>query len=252
MEDSDGNVWIGSDGRGVMMAHSGFITYYTQDGLGESAPVSGTVFDTREGRCFARGSVISRFDGRHFHPKRLAIPRDISYFSWADGRIAFQDRAGEWWLGTAQGLCRFPAVAFDRLANTPPRAVYRMRDGLPADLIFQLFEDSRGDIWIGTMGVTGGGTPGGRDGLAQWERKSGRIRVIAELNSAPTGFAEHRAGNIWIGIFNGMLARFGGGLRIARFRNTQPARAPGSKCHPSADLPPSADAAWANGNAPAG
>ena len=72
----------------------------------------------------------------------------------------------------------------------PPKAVYRTADGLPGDNIFQIGEDSRGDIWIGIM-------DGPRGGMARWERSTGRIRTYSEADapSTPTSFAEDHGSN---------------------------------------------------------
>ena len=43
-------------------------------------------------------------------------------------------------------------AAFARL---PPKAIYTTRDGLAGNTILRLFEDSRGDIWISTVGAAG-------------------------------------------------------------------------------------------------
>ena len=212
-EDRDGNLWIGSDGGGVMkLAPGGFVTHYAEDGLGELRPywgsTTGAIFETLQGElCYSHGALVSRFDGRRFVSTRPAFPPDITYFGWGAGRTALQDHAGEWWIATGQGLSRFPAVSFRQLAKTAPKAVYRTADGLLNNNIFQLFEDSRGDIWISTIGG---------DGIALWERGSGRIHTFSEADgllpvSAATGFAEDRAGNIWAGCYHGGLARFAKG-----------------------------------------
>ena len=58
-------------------------------------------------------------------------------------RASTQTRDGYLWIGTYKGLIRFDgvrSVTFD-LANTP---------GLSSDGVSLLYEDSLGDLWIGT------------------------------------------------------------------------------------------------------
>lgn len=93
---------------------------------------------------------------------------------------------------------------FDGLAHTLPKAIYTTRDGLASNDILRLFEDSRGDIWIGTA------NPGGP---SRWDRATERFHRYTEedglpspVNFYPNSFAEDRAGDVWIG-FN-----VGGGL----------------------------------------
>jgi ligand-binding sensor domain-containing protein len=217
-EDRDGNLWIGSDGGGVMrLAPGGFVAHYAEDGLGELGPAAGSMFETRDGELlFSHGATLSRFDGRRFSPTRPAFPPEIAYFGWGTGRTALQDHLGEWRIATGQGLCRFSSAPFRQLASTPPKAVYRVRDGLPHDNIFQLFEDSRGAIWIGTIGG---------DGVARWDRGTGKIRAFSADDgltpvSAATGFAEDRAGNIWVGFYHGGLARYANG-RFTMFTDAE-------------------------------
>jgi len=205
-EDRDGNMWIGSDGAGVMrMARSGLVSYYPEEGLGPS-PERGTFLETRDGeRCFRTGAGISRFDGRRFSPMIIAFPPGITSFGWGAGRLALQDRSREWWFATAQGLCRFPAVPLSALARTAPKAIYRKLDGLAGDNIFQIFETSTGDIWIGI------GDPSG--GIGLWEKSTGRIRTFPDTEGFDmvSGFAEDHAGNIWIGCYHGGLVRYRAG-----------------------------------------
>jgi ligand-binding sensor domain-containing protein/two-component sensor histidine kinase len=218
-EDRDGNLWIGTDGSGVMrMAPSGLASFYAEDGLNGKIS-TGSIFETRAGElCFLEQSVVSRFDGRRFVPTRINFPRNVNYYGWGTGRLALQDRAGEWWIASGQGLFRFPPVTFDQLATARPSAVYRIADGLPSDNIFQLFEDSREDIWISSINSP-------KDGVALFERKKGRIRPFSEADgfqppSAPTGFAEDRAGNVWAGTYHGTLARYRDG-RFTMFTNAK-------------------------------
>ena len=66
------------------------------------------------------------------------------------------------------------------------------------------FEDSRGDIWIGTKAPTT---------IAVLRRASNQIQVVSQGSglpalTIPSAFGEDRAGNIWIGFRDGGLIRY--------------------------------------------
>jgi two-component sensor histidine kinase len=131
-----------------------------------------------------------------------------------------EDHAGEWWIATGSGLYRFPSVSrFDRLARTPPKAVYTPRDGLASSEILSLFEDSRGDLWVGQANPSG---------LSRWQRAGESFRHYTEsdglpslLDSYPISFVEDRAGGLWIGFsIGGGLVRYRDG-RFTRFTSAE-------------------------------
>jgi signal transduction histidine kinase/ligand-binding sensor domain-containing protein len=216
-EDRDGNLWIGTFGSGAMkVAHGGFVTYADADGL----PYAVSLVETRRGEFCAvsrgdTGITLERFDGRRFEQIRPAWPADLTYFGWGRGQIALQDHESSWWIATGQGLCRFgPAARVDQLAGARPKTIYTTRDGLAGNNIFRIFEDSRCDIWIGTIG------PDTADALARWRRSSGKIETFSEgdglpKSPVPTVFAEDKSGGVWVGLFHGGLARYraDGGFR---------------------------------------
>ena len=124
--------------------------------------------------------------------------------------MVLQDRAGEWWLASSQGLLRYPRLESPlQLAETAPEAVYTTRDGLPGDVIVRLYEDRGGNVWLGTETVE----------LGYWDRKGQRcVEIPADGTPAfASAFAEDHAGNMWIGDEEGQLwrVRDGRASRIA-------------------------------------
>ncbi len=210
-EDRNGNLWIGSDDAGVMrLAHGGFRRFDARDGL--TSLRVGALFENRDGLpcALTRGQrpediaaadgFLECFDGRRFQTQRPRLPPGTSY-GWGWAQLPLRDPGGDWWVPTFAGLFRFPAAPFGRLGATPALRRYTRRDGLSSDMIYRLFEDSRGDLWIGLADRT----------LARWERRSDRIQSFSSADgipsSYPMAFAEDANGAVWIGFFGGGLAR---------------------------------------------
>jgi len=209
-EDKAGNLWIGTESGGAMkLTRNGFTTYAEGDGLNGTRIAS--IFENDDGELFviANKGFIQRFDGRGFAVTKPNLPPQVKDAGWGWHQIAFQDRNGEWWIPTTQGLCRFSKVSkIDQLAQARPKALYSTRDGLTGDQIFRLYEDSRGDIWISTLDDE-------RSTLTRWERGTETFHRYTSADgmplSAPTAFREDRAGRLWIGFYSGGIARYASG-----------------------------------------
>src|SRR5262249_4041331 len=116
---------------------------------------------------------------------------------------------GEWWVGGAHGLYRFPAADnFDHIKTARPLAVYTKKDGLGSNPPFRLFEDSRGNVWVSAMSASP---------LLLWERDSQSLRDLSKApglpadGAAPRSYGEDHAGNVWMG-FSGKIARYRNGV----------------------------------------
>ncbi len=210
-EDRRGNIWAGTPDKGVIrIAKDGLISYGEEEGVTNPEVIQ--IYEGRHGELYAISSKwsIHRFDGERFITVRPNLPRHI--FDSSSGRWwIIQDRTGEWWVGTIEGLYRFPSVKrLEDLSRTTPRAVYTTRDGLPDNNINRLYEDSRGDIWISSYNPPGL--------VTRWERATGTFQVYSQAHGMPplnwnNVFGEDSSGDVWLGLHNGGVAR----LRQDRF-----------------------------------
>jgi signal transduction histidine kinase/streptogramin lyase len=209
-EDIAGNIWIGTESSGTYrLSRSGFRSFEEKDGLKTLRGLS--ITNGAEGNLYFvtnDAPVIHRFDGEKIS---AVSPLGMTPGSWGWNQYHFQDHTGEWWIAGGNGLQRYSKVKrLEDLAHTRPKHVYTVKDGLPDDLIFRLFEDSRGDIWIGTLGAL-------PHNLARWDRATETFHAYTDKDgvpsaNGPTAFAEDRHGNIWIGYYNsGPIIRFRNG-----------------------------------------
>jgi len=219
-EDREGNLWLGTNAFGVIkITKRGWTTYGQSEGLGASVT---SIFESRGGDLFvsSRPWLVSRFQEGRFATVRPQLPPGVTEASWRDINNFLQDREGDWWVGTRFGLARYaPTRRFEDLAHARPSAVYTTRDGLAQDDVGRLFEDSRGDIWIGSW------LPA-RDVVVRWERATRTFHRYSDgeglhpFTSAVT-FVEDAGGGVWIGIREGGLVRY----RDGRFTTVVPSQA---------------------------
>ena len=208
-EDRDGNLWLGTEGRGIMrVARHGFVGYAAHEGLAN--PQVHSIFQGGDGALYVhsgdtyqRELWLHRFDGERLTAVRPRLPPEVAYLGFSVHQSALLDRSGGWWVATGQGLLRYPAgTRFEDLGSVPP-AVVTARDGLGGNSVQRLFEDSRGDLWIGTSGERP---------LARRARETGELRSFGReagfaADDVPWALAEDRAGQIWVGLSKGGLMR---------------------------------------------
>lgn len=213
-EDRDGNLWIGTESGGAMkLAGNGLTSYGEADGLRVTRIAS--LIESAEGRLcvLSSGGLLHTFDGSRFTPVQIPMPAGWNYWGWGWSQISFQDRTGEWWVATGKGLLRYGKTPPEQLPRARPKAVYTTQNGLITSDVFRLYEDLRGDIWISTLGRS-------EAVLTRWERATETFHHYSPadgvFDSAPTAFAEDRAGDVWIGFYLGGLLRYRAG-RFTRF-----------------------------------
>ncbi len=209
-EDGGGNLWVGTAQKGAFkLSRRGFTLFDKMDGI---ASVPSSIFAGSGNEIFvASGSFdLLRFDGEKFAAVK---PSGMKPRSWGANQIDFRSRpSGEWWIATGEGARRYPPVIrFEDLAVTKPKYIYTKQDGLFTNEVFQLFEDSRGDVWMSVIGS--GETP---NSLARWERATEKIYGYTTGDGLPSyngavAFGEDLAGNVWFGYYYGGVARYRNG-----------------------------------------
>lgn len=218
-EDRNKNMWVATLGGGVArVARRGFTVFGGSDGFVWAS----TILETRAGELLVVGGpnteagAINRFDGERFKPIRIRCLETLHTWGW--NQTVLEDHAGEMWIASVRGVFRFPKVInLEQLPQTQPKAIYTTRDGLAADVILRLFEDSRGDVWIGSAGH---GTRS--NGLSRWQRGADVFHRYTEEDNLPrldrfyvSSIAEDRSGSLWVGFSgDGGLVRY----RDGRFK----------------------------------
>jgi signal transduction histidine kinase/ligand-binding sensor domain-containing protein len=224
-EDVEGHRWLGTSASGAMRWDpNGFTEFRNADGLTEAGTIG--IFGTTKGALCIFGPQwrIQVFDGRNFAGIELSLPpaNVENPTSGIYKYSAIQDHTGEWWIASGQGVYRFAdRNPIDRLAVARAKRIYTTRDGLASNVVDALFEDSRGDVWMGmTHGVVHS-----TGVVVRWERATEALHAYSAADGLPSFarprcFAEDNAGNLWVGLWQGGLARFARG----RFKVFDPSR----------------------------
>lgn len=202
VEDTAGNLWIcGRNGLIRLDRHS--LSSYTEaDGLTSTGMHA--ITEGADGTVYFSASdhFISQFSGSLLVGRRPNVPLAVVP-RWSS-RHAMLDSRGDWWILTITGLYRFGG---NNLSN--PKAVYTERDGLKSSSTFQIYEDRKGAIWVSQYPAT---HPELR-GLSRLEPGATRFETFGTAHGFPdekavSSFAEDAAGNLWLGFYEGGLARF--------------------------------------------
>ena len=201
-EDNAGNLWMGATSGAMKYARGGLVTFANvgADGIFES--LDGDV-------CLIRvlperiELATPRNKSGELSVIRPRFPATVRYFGFGWNQIGLQDRQGDVWLATGEGLARFQAIKhLTQLAKATPTHFYTTQSGLKANLVWRLFEDKRGDIWIGTAS--------NRIGVTRWDRATSTFHHYTENDGLPQegwvqAIAEDRQGYIWLGVANTLL-----------------------------------------------
>jgi signal transduction histidine kinase/ligand-binding sensor domain-containing protein len=205
-EDRDGNLWIGGPSASLQMVRDGFV--FVDDASGPGRDEVRALYESEAGELFAVSGDwrLSRFDGRRVTSAQPRVPRP--QMGWM-GQAAFLDRDGRWWILSPAGVGRLPAMRrFEDLDRGIPEVEYPLRDVLPGEGPFRLFEDARRDVWISVQAA-------GYAPLARWERSTERVQPQLEVRSRiagdfPSAMDEDGRGALWVGFYRGGLGRLRG------------------------------------------
>lgn len=182
MEDRAGNLWLGTDGTGIVRRtpSGSFTRFSTDEGLSNQHITC--LFEDRGGVLWVGtdGGGLNRFEHGRFS-RQEGLPSDQI-------RALAEDAHGALWVGTTAGLVRLQDGTITSLTE---------RDGLPHRAVRALWPDHHGTLWIGT--------DGGLSRLAD-----GRFTTYGPTDGLPhdavSALLQDREGTLWIGTnTNGVL-----------------------------------------------
>jgi len=200
LEDSQGRLWVGTDGAGLYrLDRTGFTTVAQRSDLA-SGTVTAIVEDHRGRIWIGENRGLALIEGARATPmsEALHLPR-------AGVSVLFVDRADHLWVATeTQGLYRIGSDGTRHFGRA---------EGLPADWVIAFHEDEHGALWLGTI-----------DGLAVW--RDGRIVSLARqsgpLRDAILQILEDDAHQLWMPQNKGLLSVRRDALEAAAAGSTVP------------------------------
>ncbi len=209
-EDSQGNLWFGTVGDGVVrysadpaVAPGERLRYFTtEDGLADM--VSCSIVEDQQGHIWIGShDGATRFDGKTF--TAFKTPEGLH----GAGCVLLVDHNGTLWAGTNDGAFRFDGTRFQPFPIPTP-AIKEPSHKWVAGKVWSISEDSQGNIWFGRDGF-GASRYDGRS-FTHFTKEDG----LCSNNVA--SIVEDAAGNLWFGsitsdfppIKEGGVARYDG------------------------------------------
>ncbi|MBZ5859593.1 sensor histidine kinase [Flavihumibacter profundi] len=232
--DKKGNIWVGTFGSGLEKFDpvTGTFTHYKhnpQDPSSISGDSVTCILEDRDGLLWV-GTIftgLERMDpasGKFTHYRHQ--DSDPASLSFDQVRAIYEDKQGVLWIGTGSNVTsnenenkKGGLNRFNKKAGTFTRYLHDESNpqSLIDDRVRAIFEDSKGNFWIGTAG----------DGLHTMDRKKGVFErhtydpANPEKLSRPplvkyfdwaddniTFITEDLKNNIWIGTFGNGLSRY--------------------------------------------
>jgi signal transduction histidine kinase/ligand-binding sensor domain-containing protein len=186
----DGVLWIGTAAGGVARLEHGVIRAFepTSESDDRSLKYVRSLHESADRSLWVgtSGGGLRRFrQGRRVPNEEPASPGHTV-------TAVHEDRAGNIWFGTTEGLA---VLRRGRLVR------YGAGEGLPHGFVYFIFEDRAGTVWVGTRG-----------GLTRI--KDGAVATLTRRNGFPADAArtmwEDRDGNLWVGTLGQGLLRLSG------------------------------------------
>jgi signal transduction histidine kinase/ligand-binding sensor domain-containing protein len=233
MADKEGNIWIGhyhnTSGLDRLDPSTGIFTHFhhsANDPFSLASDTINAILQDHEGTVWL-GTLqgLDRYDSKtnkfyHYHHNE----NDPGSLSSNQVRVIYEDKKGTIWVGTgntfvSENIRKEGGLnKFDRKTGKFTRFLHKENDpySLVDNRVGAIFEDSRGNFWVGTAG----------DGLHSMDREKGTFvrhtydpknpggisRPPVQFSSlAKTGADDHISfitedikGRLWIGTFGGI------------------------------------------------
>ena len=144
-QDRDGNLWIGTDDGGLcMVSGEPAVGFGRSEGLPDS-PIE-KLFGDHAGHVYigTRGGGLLEVT----ESKVLPIAWSQTPAFNAIGVRIHQDRKGDWWVGTNQGLFWFRGADLRQAHGTQITAA---EGGPKTGVVGDIYEDSEGKLWFGSL-----------------------------------------------------------------------------------------------------
>jgi ligand-binding sensor domain-containing protein/signal transduction histidine kinase len=182
--DRQGNLWVGTDGKGLNRIKRKIF----------SAPTALHPWAAQSLSEDARGGLWAAFNSYGLTYFVTNTAQDFAVGLSSNAWTVLVDRQQRVWAGTrGEGLFQFQAGRFRPVPGT--EALGRQ--------IFALFEDHRGQLWVGTQ-----------NGLARWNGEDWNIYTTPD-GLVVRAVAEDADGNLWVGTESRGLNFFKDGKFIA-------------------------------------
>ena len=200
LKDSKDNLWVGTydNGLSVLDKNNKPTAHYVSGSSPKN--ISGTsvfaLMEAADKSIWAGiddGGVDVIKDGIIINRFKHNISDTLHSLSNNDVRALYQDKAGNIWIGTFDGLNLYNA------ANKTFTHFKTYNSGLTNNVISCIFEDSKGNLWVGTFG----------GGLNLYNKTTHRLSAYTFPDNTIyyhiSGIVEDKYGFLWVSTGNGII-----------------------------------------------